>query len=171
MKLKKDHICKYCSFRRIKHTFCLLQMICQRTFCRSAGRRLWSGYYSSACAAACWGVGDRGRLAEGGGGHAGGPLPHCGRRSRSGRMCEVARCGVCDVCRSETAGISSLEKQTSVNSFVQTGGHKWCWALTEFCSILKCTNNEDLLRAAEVNPVLPVPIKATGASEKESEYY
>lgn len=32
--------------------------------------------------------------------------------------------------------------------------------------LVKC-KNKNLLRAAEVNPVLPVTIKATGASEEE----
>lgn len=65
------------------------------------------------------GVGASGRL-EGGGGEAGAPLLRRGRCNRSGRVREVARCAVCDVCRLETPRISSLEKQTSVNSFVLT---------------------------------------------------
>lgn len=35
----------------------------------------------------------------------------------SGRTCEVVSCGVCDVCHSETRGISPLERQTSVKFF------------------------------------------------------
>lgn len=118
---KKNHICKYCSVRWTKHnTFCLQVIGKHLTFSRFAGRRLLSGYYSSACAAMCWGVGDSGCTVEGDGGHAGGLLMHCGRCNRSGRMCEVARCGVCYVCHSKTPEISSLDKQTLVNFFVQT---------------------------------------------------
>lgn len=86
---------------------------CQPTFCRFAGWRLWSGYCSPAASAAavCRWVCDSGRLAEGGGGHAGGPLLLCGRSDWSGCVREVARCGVCDVCHSETPGISSLERK------------------------------------------------------------
>lgn len=57
------------------------------------------------------------------------------------------------------------KNKTSVNSFVQTD------TSGAFCSLLKCKNNEDLLRTAMVNPVLPVTIKATGASEKGCKYY
>lgn len=78
-------------------------------------------------------------------------------------MCELARCDVCDVCHSETLGISSLEKQTSVNSLVQAD-------TSSNCGLLKCKNIENLLWAAEVNPVLPVTIEAAGASEKGSKY-
>jgi len=127
------------------------------TVCSAAGRRRCAGYRPPGCAAACWGVGDGGRPAGGLRGHAGRPPLLRGRGHGSGRLCEVAAgCGVGGVGCSETPEISSLEKQTSVNYCVQTDrSSPW---------IPK--NNHNLLRAAEVDPILPVTIKAAGASKK-----
>ena len=65
---------------------------------------------------------------------------HCSRCNRSGRMCEVARCGVCYVCHSETPGISSLDKQTLVNFFCadrHSSGAKFEQSSTLW-NLLKC---------------------------------
>lgn len=82
------------------------------TVYRFAGRRRWRGPSSAAVGG---GFVDGGRFAGGFGGHAGGPVLLCGHWDiGGGRLCEVAR----RAGRSEAPEISSLGKQTSVNSLL-----------------------------------------------------
>lgn len=124
----------------------------ERTICCSAGRRPQGGYGSSFGAAVCPESVESGCFAEGGGGQTGGPLLRCGRRNRRGAEPGVARRGVGGVGCAETPGIPFLEKQTPVNCSVRPGAFG--------------VNDSDanLLRAAEVDPILTVPIDPAGAS-------
>lgn len=124
----------------------------ERTICRPAGRRPQGGYDSSLGAAACPESVESGCFAEGGGGQTGGPLLRCGRSDRRAAEHGVARRGIGGVGRAETQGIPFLEKQTPVNCSVRPDAFG--------------VNDSDanLLQAAEVDPILAVPIDPAGAS-------